>query len=238
MQQDDMQHGNMQHDSMQADNMQQNVSQQESMREDSMPHGGMGHGSQPPRQDPRIPGPNGPTPFKPEKGNTNVAMVIMNPKYRLDEPGIGLGNDGWRVLTYQDLVSTAPQPYSTMVDREMTINITANMERYMFSFDGLKFTDQPGPYLFRHNERLRLFYGQSHHDGAPHPPARHVDAARKRRRRAAVQAHHFNQTRRRAVGLDHPHRKRGLGLPLPPALSHGGGDGPGGAGRLRRKECQ
>lgn len=157
MQKDESQHGNMQHDSMQADNMQQNVTQQDSMREDSMPHGGMGHGSQPPRQDPRIPGPNGPTPFKPDKGNTNVAMVIMNPEYRLDEPGIGLGDDGWRVLTYQDLVSIEPQPYSTIVDREMTVNITANMERYMFSFDGLKFTDHPGPYLFRHNERLRLF---------------------------------------------------------------------------------
>jgi len=110
-----------------------------------------------PTDDPRIPGPNGPTPFKPEKGNTNVAMVIMNPRYRLDEPGLGLGDDGWRVLTYEDLVSDEPQPYSTTVDREMTINITANMERYMFSFDGKKFTEHPGPFLFRHNERLRLF---------------------------------------------------------------------------------
>ncbi len=109
-----------------------------------------------PRHDPRIPGPNGPKPFMPEK-NSNVAMVIMNPSYRLDEPGIGLGDDGWRVLTYADLVSTEPQPYSEIVDREMTINITTNMERYTFSFDGKKFSEHPGPYLFRHNERLRLF---------------------------------------------------------------------------------
>jgi FtsP/CotA-like multicopper oxidase with cupredoxin domain len=39
----------------------------------------------------------------------------------------------------------------------MTINITANMERFMFSFDGRKFSEHPGPYRFRHNERLRLF---------------------------------------------------------------------------------
>lgn len=122
-----------------------------------MGHGKMGDGNNPQRHDSRIPGPNGPTPFKPEKENTNVAMVIMNPKYRLDEPGLGLGEDGWRVLTYDDLVSTEPQPYSETVDREMTINITANMERYMFSFDGKKFSEHPGPYLFRHNERLRLF---------------------------------------------------------------------------------
>lgn len=98
-----------------------------------MEHDQMKSGAQ--LQDPRIPGPNGPKPFKPDKGNTNVAMVIMHPEYRLDEPGIGLGEDGRRVLTYADLISTEPQPYSETVDREMTINITSNMERYMFSFD-------------------------------------------------------------------------------------------------------
>jgi FtsP/CotA-like multicopper oxidase with cupredoxin domain len=44
-----------------------------------------------------------------------------------------------------------------MVDREMTINITGNMERFMFSFDGKKYSQHPGPYNFRHNERLRLW---------------------------------------------------------------------------------
>jgi len=122
-----------------------------------MSHDKMGHASKSSRQDPRIPGPNGPTPFKPDKRRSSVAMVIMNPKYRLDEPGLGLGDDGWRVLTYDDLVSNEPQPYAATVDREMTINITANMERYLFSFDGKKFSEHPGPYLFRHNERLRLF---------------------------------------------------------------------------------
>lgn len=122
-----------------------------------MSHDKMGNPNKPPRHDSRIPGPNGPTPFKPDKGRSNVAMVIMNPKYRLDEPGLGLGDDGWRVLTYDDLVSNEPQPYAATVDREMTINITANMERYLFSFDGKKFSEHPGPYLFRHNERLRLF---------------------------------------------------------------------------------
>ncbi len=110
-----------------------------------------------PEHDPRIPGPNGPEPFLPDNERVNVAMVIKNPKHRLDEPGIGLGDDGWPVLTYADLVSDAEQPYEPTPDREMTINITANMERYMFSFDGRKFTEHPGPYFFRHNERLRLF---------------------------------------------------------------------------------
>jgi len=128
------------------------------MSHDDMQHGGMDHGSDPASHDPRIPGPNGPEPFLPDrKQSSSVAMIIKIPRYRLDEPGIGLGEDGWRVLTYQDLVSDEPQVYAETPDREMTINITANMERYMFSFDGKKFTEHPGPYLFRHNERLRLF---------------------------------------------------------------------------------
>jgi CopA family copper-resistance protein len=123
-----------------------------------MDHGMMNDKKSAAKDDLRIPGPNGPEPFLPDrKTASNVAMTIKNPRYRLDEPGIGLGDDGWRVLTYQDLVSDEPQVYAKTVDREMTINITANMERYMFSFDGMKFTEQPGPYLFRHNERLRLF---------------------------------------------------------------------------------
>jgi len=109
------------------------------------------------KQDPNIPGPNGPKPFQEDKSNTNVVMVVTEPKDRLSDPGIGLGKDGWKVLTYKDLVSNEPQPYKPDVDREMTINLTANMERYMFSFDGKKFTEQDGPYLFRHNERLRLY---------------------------------------------------------------------------------
>ena len=131
---------------------------QGNMQHGEMGHGSMGHGMKSTKTDPRIPGPNGPEPFLPDrKTSSNVAMIINNPRYRLDEPGIGLGEDGWRVLTYQDLVSDESQEYAEVADREMTINITANMERYMFSFDGMKFTEHPGPYLFRHNERLRLF---------------------------------------------------------------------------------
>ena len=119
-----------------------------------MMHHGMGHEM---GHDPNVPGPNGPKPFQPDKSNTNVVMVITDPRNRLAEPGIGLGQDGWKVLTYKDLVSNEPQQYKPQVDREMTINLTANMERYMFSFDGKKFTEQDGPYLFKHNERLRLY---------------------------------------------------------------------------------
>lgn len=128
-----------------------------------MKHGEMNHESMKTKEDPQqvahgsdVPGPRGPTPFKP-KDNVNAAMIVMNPRYRFDEAGIGLGEDGWKVLTYADLISAEEQPYSPEVNREMTINITANMERFMFSFDGKKYSQHPGPYLFRHNERLRLW---------------------------------------------------------------------------------
>ncbi|HAV12047.1 MAG TPA: hypothetical protein DCX06_00935 [Opitutae bacterium] len=125
-----------------------------------MDHGSMGQGKMdskaPSQMTPDIPGPIGPEPFKPEKG-INPAMIIMNPRDRASEPGIGLGEDGWKVLTYGDLVNAEPQLYSSKVDREMTINITGNMERYIFSFDGKKYSQHPGPYNFRHNERLRLW---------------------------------------------------------------------------------
>lgn len=130
-----------------------------------MEHGSMGHGamemdsdgsSGPRRITPDLPGSEGPERFV-SKDKVNVAMIVMNPKDRVNEPGIGLGDDGWKVLSYADLVSDAPQQYPARVDREMTINITANMERFMFSFDGIKFSQHPGPYNFRHNERLRLW---------------------------------------------------------------------------------
>jgi len=98
----------------------------------------------------------GPDPLKPDD-TVSVAMLNRNPRYRLDEPGVGLGKDGWDVLSYADLASAEEQPYPSRVDREMTIHITANMERFMFSFDGKKFSQHPGPYRFRYRERLRLW---------------------------------------------------------------------------------
>ena len=108
--------------------------------------------------DPRqFAGPNGPEAFDPQGSGPNVAMVVPQPRNRLHEPGIGLGQDGWRVLTLADLRNAEEQPYSPWVEREMTIHLTSNMERVMFSLDGRRFREQPGPYRFRHNERLRLF---------------------------------------------------------------------------------
>ena len=85
-------------------------------------------------------------------GNTSIATVQRN---RLGEPGTGLEDVGHRVLVYTDL--KARTPYNqTPPEREVEIHLTGNMERYIWSFDGKKFSQAEGPIPFRHGERLRL----------------------------------------------------------------------------------
>lgn len=86
-------------------------------------------------------------------GSSSVAMVARS---RLDEPGTGLGSDGWRVLTYADLRSVAPQPDRREPGRALELHLTGNMERYMWSFDGNKYSEAPAAIRFRYGERIRL----------------------------------------------------------------------------------
>ena len=85
-------------------------------------------------------------------GNSGVAEMQRN---RLGEPGTGLRGVGHRVLVYTDL--RALEAYGQRPpDREIELHVTGNMERYMWSFDGLKFSEVSGPIPFRHGERIRL----------------------------------------------------------------------------------
>lgn len=86
-------------------------------------------------------------------GVTNIAMM---PTSRLDEPGIGLDNVGHRVLRYSQLRSLAPNPDHRMPGREMEIHLTSNMERYMWSFNGVEFADITAPIIFHEGERVRV----------------------------------------------------------------------------------
>ncbi|MCW9706223.1 copper resistance system multicopper oxidase [Fodinibius salsisoli] len=86
-----------------------------------------------------------------------AAAAVANYQYdRLDEPGIGLGNDGRKVLVYRDLKKLTPNIDTRDPEREVELHLTGNMERYMWSFDGKQFHEVDGPIEFRHNERLRL----------------------------------------------------------------------------------
>ena len=85
------------------------------------------------------------------------AAAIANYQFdRLDEPGIGLGKDGRKVLAYRDLKSLEPNIDKRQPEREVELHLTGNMERYMWSFDGKEFHEVDGPIEFQHNERLRL----------------------------------------------------------------------------------
>ncbi len=94
-------------------------------------------------------------PHGPDKHGPGNSVVAMNPKNRLSEPGTGLEGMPWRVLTYADLESLEPNVDQRPPDRELELHATGNMERYMWSFDGKKYSDAKEPIAFYYGERLR-----------------------------------------------------------------------------------
>ncbi|MDP3458464.1 MAG: copper resistance system multicopper oxidase [Hyphomonas sp.] len=86
-------------------------------------------------------------------GVDNVAMVQVS---RIDEPGLGLESVPHRALRYSQLRSLTPNPDTRAPGREMEIHLTGNMERYMWSFDGVKLSEVTGPIIFHEGERLRV----------------------------------------------------------------------------------
>ncbi len=85
----------------------------------------------------------------------SVDMRVDTPRTNLDDPGIGLRNNGRRVLTYADLRSIHGPTDLREPGRDMELHLTGNMERYTWSFDGVEF-GKSKPIHFRHNERLRV----------------------------------------------------------------------------------
>jgi FtsP/CotA-like multicopper oxidase with cupredoxin domain len=85
-----------------------------------------------------------------------VDMVSPMPMDRMDFPGLGLDKVDHRVLRYTDLKARRPNPLRPP-ERALRIHLTGNMERYMWSFDGKKFsavTDDPIRFGF--DERVRV----------------------------------------------------------------------------------
>jgi CopA family copper-resistance protein len=90
-----------------------------------------------------------------ENGNPLVDMQTMMPRSRLDDPGIGLRDNGRRVLTYADLRSLFDDPDGREPGRTIELHLTGHMERFAWSFDGVKFSDAE-PLRFTYGERLRI----------------------------------------------------------------------------------
>jgi CopA family copper-resistance protein len=82
-------------------------------------------------------------------------MRVDMPRANINDPGIGLRDNGRRVLTYADLHTIGGALDKRGPGREIELHLTGNMERYMWSFDGQKFSDSK-PLHFRQGERLRV----------------------------------------------------------------------------------
>jgi len=90
-----------------------------------------------------------------EYRNPGVDMRVDMPRTNLDDPGIGLRGNGRRVLTYADLHTIGGSLDPREPGREIELHLPGNMQRYMWSFDGVKFSEAK-PIRFRAGERLRL----------------------------------------------------------------------------------
>ncbi|GBQ77504.1 copper resistance protein CopA [Acetobacter malorum DSM 14337] len=130
-----------------------NMKPGESMKDMQMPGGDMPgmdmshmHHTMPPLEvdDP------GPPPINVE--NQNVAMMPVD---RLGSPGDGLEQNGRRVLNYKQLRATRPGADPRPPSREIILHLTGNMERYIWGFNGRKFSES-GPIRLKKGERVRF----------------------------------------------------------------------------------
>lgn len=90
-----------------------------------------------------------------EAGNALMDMQTMSPEPKLDDPGIGLRDNGRKVLTYADLHSVFPDPDGRDPGRTVELHLTGHMEKFAWSFDGLKFSDAE-PLRLNYGERMRI----------------------------------------------------------------------------------
>jgi CopA family copper-resistance protein len=90
-----------------------------------------------------------------EYHNPGVDMRVDWPRTNLDDPGAGLRDNGRRVLTYADLHSVDGPVDKREPSREIELHLTGNMQRFVWSFDGVRFSDAT-PVHFKYGERLRI----------------------------------------------------------------------------------
>jgi len=90
-----------------------------------------------------------------ESNDPSVDMRVMHPSRALDDPGPRLRNNGRRVLTYADLHTVGGSMDRRTAGREIQLHLTGNMRRFIWGFDGKKFS-QADPLHFDRGERLRI----------------------------------------------------------------------------------
>jgi len=84
-----------------------------------------------------------------------VDSTIDQANNTIDDPGVGLRNNGRRVLTYADLRTVGGPIDRREPGREIELHLTGHMERFVWSFNGQKFSEAE-PLRLSHGERLRI----------------------------------------------------------------------------------
>ncbi|MBY8829476.1 copper resistance system multicopper oxidase [Hephaestia mangrovi] len=91
------------------------------------------------------------------KVGPGIDMVSRHPIDRMGDPGLGLDHVDHRVLNYKQLAALEPNLDTRAPSRLMEIHLTGNMDRYMWSFDGTKFSAVSDvPIHFANDERVRV----------------------------------------------------------------------------------
>jgi CopA family copper-resistance protein len=92
-----------------------------------------------------------------EYRNPGMDMRAESPQPRLDDPGVGLRNNGREVLTYARLASLFDDPDGREPGRTLEVHLTGHMGRFIWSFDGVRFQDAE-PIRLRYGERVRIVF--------------------------------------------------------------------------------
>lgn len=167
-----------------------------------------------------------------EKGNPLVDMQTMAPTSRLDDPGIGVRDNGRRVLRYADLKSAFDDPDGREPARTIELHLTGHMARFAWSFDGIKFSDAP-PLRLTYGERLRIVLVND--TMMMHPIHLHGMWSDRRRQVSRAQAHRRYAAWHEALVPGDGGCAGTMGVPLPSPLPHGIWDVPGSAGGGMRR---
>jgi len=90
-----------------------------------------------------------------EAGNPLIDMQTAATSPKLDDPGIGLRDNGRKVLTYGDMKSLFDDPDGRDPGREVELHLTGHMEKFAWSFNGIPFAGAE-PLRLNYGERMRI----------------------------------------------------------------------------------
>jgi CopA family copper-resistance protein len=84
-----------------------------------------------------------------------VVGITAGARERLDDPGSGLQENGRRILTYADLRARYRGVDARPPNREVELHLSGNMERFIWGFNGKKFSDAK-PIELKLGDRVRI----------------------------------------------------------------------------------